>query len=166
MSSVINNLVSLDCTYHKISSVVLGIIGVIILIIAVLNVKDKSSMSGKATGTLSNVVTTSSVDDKGHVQYSVVMNVVYGSNVSAVLTSSNNIYANGQKISILFDPAIPTKVAIESEYVSPARIAIYGIYISISCIICCIMTYIISSTTWGCRLMAFSNAVDATRHIF
>lgn len=162
MSSTLDQIVKFDCMMHKVSSVVLGIIGIIILIYFISNTRNKSVMTGKATGILSNVVATSSTV-KGKVEYSVVMNVAYTVDkkpMKATINSSNNKYANGESIPILYNPKVPSDIVIASEYISPAKSASIGICFALTCIICCIISFAVASTKWGCRLTAFSNAVS------
>ena len=161
MSSFIQKAVEVDCFFHRWLSVILGVVGAVILAGAATQLNDPSNMTGKTIGKLSNVTTTSTVNNKGEVNYSVNMNMTYtfkGDTVMKQLHSSNNKYMNGQEVSILYNPSTGDAV-IESEYMSPAATARLIMMTACSCILCCFLTFIITTTDWGCKLLTFSDIV-------
>lgn len=160
MSGLVNNLVQINCTYKKVTSFVFGILGFLCLVCALMNMGYKSAYTGSATGTVSNVVSeTTKVDGKD--RFSVSMNISYqldGKPVMKKVTSANNTYTEGQSVPILYNPKTGD-IVIKSEYTSPSLVIYLAIPMLMCCVVTCAVTFYMSTTDWGCKMLAFSSVM-------
>jgi hypothetical protein len=155
MSGMVDSLVQINCTYKKVTSFVFGILGVLSLVCALMNMGYKSAYTGSATGTLSNVVSERNKSD-GHTMYT--MNITYQLDGKSVTkkTLTNKPFTDGQTVPILYNPKTGEAV-IKSEYTSPSLFIYISIPILLCCVVMCAVTFYMTTTEWGCKMLAFSS---------
>jgi len=158
----VKQIARLNCTFHQVGCVILALCAVSIFAWGFSNKNKKETMTSKTTGTLSNVVSTSTTSKKGGTQYTVNMNVTYtykGTPKIQALSSPRNTYTNGQTVELVYDPKT-AMAALASEHVSPAKTAVWAMGIACSCLLCCIVSFMILSTDWGCAIVSVGQAVS------
>ena len=156
MSGLVNNLVQINCTYKKVTSFVFGILGFMCLVCALMNMGYKSAYTGSANATVSNVVSeTNKMDGKGRYTINISYQVE-GKDVMKKIITQNNTYTEGQVVPILYNPKTGD-VVIKSEYSSPSIIIYLAIPILVCCVLMCAITFYMSTTEWGCKMLAFSS---------
>ena len=150
----------MNCTYSRVSAFVLGLLGLLSFSFAASGLTRKSSYTDTATATASNVVTTSRTV-KGKTEYSTLVDITYEWNGKPKVQKikSSNVFSEGETIPILYNP-VNGEAVIKSEYISPSGLAHIFMVVTCICIFCCVLTFSISYTTWGCRFLAFSTAMQ------
>ena len=164
MSGVLNQLVEFDCMFHKITSIIMLVVSCIALVFCITKFDYKSKFTTKSVGTVSNVSTTSTATKDG-IRYSVTMGITYtfkGQSVLKAVNSGNNTHTNGEQVNILVDPDTGA-IVIASEYMPPSNLAFIGACISGFLILASVFTYWMTTTLWGCRLLAVKHVVNTVR---
>jgi hypothetical protein len=159
----VKQIARLNCTFHQVGCVILALCAVSIFAWGFSNRSTKATMTSKTTGTLSNVVSTKTGN-----QYTVNMNVTYTfkkSPKTQALTSPRNTYTDGQTVELVYDPKTGM-AALAAEYVSPAKTAVWAMGIACSCLLSCLVSFMILSTDWGCAIVSVGQAVSMVDRAF
>lgn len=158
MSGLVNNLVQINCTYKKVTSFVFGILGFMCLVCALMSTGYKSAYTGSANATVSNVVSETNKMD-GKAQYTVNLSYqLNGKTVTEKIITQKNTYTEGQIVPILYNPKTGDMV-IKSEYSSPSIVIYLAIPILLCCTVMSAVTFYMTTTEWGCKMLAFSSVM-------
>jgi len=102
-------------------------------------------MTGKISGTVSNVVATKTTYNLD------VSYMVPGSNTGAlshIITSRK--YTSGQKVPLLYYPKNPTRAILAADYTSPATQNRIITGVASSLLLCCLVLFFVMRSTGGC----------------
>jgi hypothetical protein len=139
----------LDCVYRQIGPALASLCCGSIVVWGLMNFNASDPMTGKTSGTVSNVVATT-VSKKTTYKLD-VSHVVPGSNtrtMSRIVTSVK--YTSGQTVPLLYPPRDPRIVVLAVDYTSPATQNRIITGVASSLLLCCLVLFFYVRSTGGC----------------